>query len=484
MSQGSRADVSQETLDALSIPDKVETSIGTLDFFDGVPSDATVQTLYDNLDRMRATEVYLDNVGAVSINAVLDGLAGAGADAPNRIAVFEQLLDSQTLVVTANTSTLYAYAGTALDKDGPTVIEVPPGMLGFLDDSWQRFVGNIGITGPDKGKGGKYLVLPPGYDGEVPEGYFVMKPPTNRNFLFLRGSIKDGLKPAVDNITSGLKIYPLKDADNPPATEYIDMSGKSFNTVFPNTLKYYEILNDIIQREPIGAIGPEMRGEIAAIGIVKGQPFKPDARMTKILNEAATIGNATARAITYHPRMSGVFIYPDKDSSWTVAYANKNTSFQSDGTMHLDARVLFYFNAGGVTPAMAVTKAGAGSDYALAYLDANKKPFDGSKTYKLHLPPNVPVNDFWAVTLYDTQTRSQLQTSQKFPTVGSQTKGMQQNPDGSYDVYFAPEPPEGKEGNWLQTVPGKSWFTILRMYGPLEAWINKTWRPSEIEPLQ
>jgi hypothetical protein len=127
---------------------------------------------------------------------------------------------------------------------------------------------------------------------------------------------------------------------------------------------------------------------------------------------------------------------------------------------------------------------GVGSDYALAFLDSNDKPFDGAKTYKLHLPPNVPVNNFWAVTLYDTQTRTQLQTDQLFPTVGSQTKGMQKNADGSYDVYFAPEAPKGKEGNWLQTNRDKSWFVILRMYGPLEPWINKTWRPSEIELVQ
>ncbi|MGB5810989.1 MAG: DUF1254 domain-containing protein, partial [Polyangiales bacterium] len=452
-----RAQVSAETLKSVSIPNDVKTPIGPLRFFDGVPTKATADKVYDNLDRMRGLEVYLDNLGAVSIYSVLAGLAEQGADAPNKVAVFEQLMDSQTLVVTANTSTLYAYSGTDLANDGPTVIEVPPGMLGFLDDGWQRFVGNIGITGPDKGKGGKYLVLPPGYEGKVPTGYFLLKPSTNNNFLFLRGSIKKGLKPAVDNIISGLRIYPLKDAKNPAPTEFVDMSGKSFNTVFPNDLSYFERLNSIIQAEPIDAIGPEVRGAIAAIGIVKGQSFKPDKRMKRLLTQAATLGNATARAITYYPRIDGVSIYPGTNSAWTVAYANKNTSFQADGTMNLDARVLFYFNAGGVTPAMAVTKAGAGSDYALAFLDANEKPLNGSKTYRVHLPPNVPVNDFWAVTLYDTQTRSQLQTSQKFPTIGSQTKGIKKNADGSYDVYFGPKPPKGKEGNWLQTVPGKSW---------------------------
>ena len=476
-----QAQVSQVALESISIPDKVETAIGALEFFDGVPTDATIDTVYDNLDRMRGVEVYLDNMGGVSIQSVLDGLARAGANAPNKVALFAGLMDSKTLVVTANTSTLYAYAGTDLANDGPTVIEIPPGMLGFLDDAWQRFVGDMGVTGPDKGKGGKYLVVPPGYAGDVPDGYFLLKPPTNRNFLFLRGSIAKGLEPAVKNITSGLKIYPLKDAAKPAPTEFVDMSGKAFNTVFPNNLAYFEILNDMIQREPIDAIGPEVRGAIASIGIVKGQPFKPDARMQKLLTEAGTIGNATARVITYQPRIDGVFIYPDTDSAWSTAFANHNTSFETNGTMGLDARVLFYFNAGGVTPAMATSHVGAGSDYALAYLDADKKAFDGAKTYKLHLPPNVPVNDFWAVTMYDTQTRSMLQTSQRFPTVGSQSEGIEKNADGSFDIYFGPKAPAGKENNWLATVPGKSWFTILRMYGPLAPWIDKTWRPSEIE---
>ena len=422
LSPVAHAEVTAETLKSISIPDTVESSIGTLNFFDGIPTDATIDKLYDNLDRLRGIEVYLDNIGGVSINSILAGLARAGANAPNKVALFAQLMDSQTLVVTANTSTLYAYAGTDLSRDGPTVIEVPPGMLGFLDDSWQRFVGNIGVTGPDKGKGGKYLVLPPGYTGKVPGGYFLLKPSTNRKFLFLRGSIAKGLEPAVKNITSGLKIYPLKDAAKPAPTEFVDMSGKAFNTVFPNDIRYFEILNDIVQREPIAAIGPEMRGAIASIGIVKGQPFKPDARMQKLLIEAGTLGNATARVITVQPRIGGVKIYPDSNSAWIMGFANKNTSFEANGAMGLDARVLFYFNAGGVTPAMAVTRAGGGSDYALASLDVDKKAIDGGKAYRLRLPPNVPVNDFWAVTLYDTQTRSQLQTSQRSRPSAARTR--------------------------------------------------------------
>ncbi len=466
---------------AASIPDKVQTVAGELTFFDGVPTGNTSELVYDYLDRARGVDVYLDNIGPVSIYSLQVALNEQGANGANKVAIWEQLMDSRTPVITSNTSTMYAYTWTDLAKDGPTVIQIPPGMLGFLDDAWQRYVGNMGVTGPDKGKGGKYLVIPPGYTGDIPDGYFLLKPPTNRNFLFLRGSIKNGLEAAVDNFEKGLKIYPLKDKENPAPTELVNMSGRSFQTIFPNTFEYFEMLNTIVQGEPTDAIDSEIRGELASIGIVKGKPFNPDERMTKLLTEAATLGNAAGRVITYAPRVPGVEIYPGTDLNWVMAYADKNTSFETDGIMDLDARVFFYFNAGGVTPAMAVTRAGAGSDYALGVLDNNNKPFDGSKTYKLHLPPDVPVNDFWAVTLYDTQTRGQLQTGQLFPTVGSLDKTIEKNADGSYDLYFAPKAPKGKEGNWLQTVPGKSWFSILRMYGPLEPWIDKTWRPGEIE---
>ena len=481
MMRGAQAQVSPQTLKSISTPDKVDTPIGQLEFFDGVPTNATVGTLYDNLDRMRGVEVFLDNVGALSVYSVIAGNAGIGLTQPNQIAVAEKLLDSHSLYLTGNTDTMYSIGHLDLAAYGPTVVEVPPGMLGMLDDAWMRYVGDFGVAGPDRGKGGKYLVLPPGYTGAVPDGYFVLKPPTYINWFFMRGSIADGLAPALKNVKDHLKVYPLKSAGNPPATEFVNITGKSYNTVAPSDFSYFEALDKIVQREPIDALGSESRGSLAAIGIVKGKPFNPDARMKRLLTEAAAIGDATARAALYSPREKGYFIYPDSDSSWVMGFANKNVFFETDGARNLDARTSFYFGYTGVTPAMAVTHPGAGSDYAIAFKDAGKMAFDGSQTYRLHLPPNVPVNNFWAVTIYDTQTRSMLQTSQSFPSVGSQSKGFQKNADGSYDVYFAPKAPAGKEGNWLQTLPGKSWFAILRMYGPLQPWIDKTWRPSEIE---
>ena len=471
---------------SITAPDSVETSIGTLEYFDGVPSEKTVETAYDYLDRSRAVNVYLNSIPMLSINELREGQAKAGCAKVNQICIFDDLMDSTTVLLTGNTSTMYAVGFLDLAKDGPVVIDLPPGMLGVLDDMAFRFMVNLGVAGPDKGKGGKYLVLPPGFKGEVPEGYFAVPSKTNGLWVFMRGYLDKSLPldkaiPAAStNIRNSLRVYSLATANNPPETEFINVSGKVMNTILPNDYSAFEKLHALIQREPDDYLGPEAKGMMAAIGIEKGKPFNPDARMQKILTDAAAIANASARAISFFPREPGNLIYGE-DSAWMMAFASKDTAFEKNGAYNLDARVLFHFGYIVVSPAMAVTVAGKGSDYALIALDSQKQALDGSKTYKLSMPPNVPAKDFWALTMYDTQTRSQLQTDQQFPTLGSQTEGIQTNADGSYDIYFAPEAPAGKEGNWLQTIPGKSWWLALRMYGPLQPWIDQSWRPSELE---
>jgi hypothetical protein len=242
-----------------------------------------------------------------------------------------------------------------------------------------------------------------------------------------------------------------------------------------------EMLNDIVQHEAADLFNVEQRGRLAALGIIKGKPFAPDKRMKAILDQGAKQGVAMARAIAYSNRDPEVKVYPDRE--WETLFIGGSSEFLRDGYRNLDARTLFHFTAMVVTPAMAFRMEGKGSQYLAGYRDGSGAYLDGSKRYKLHLPPNVPAKDFWSVTLYDPATRSQLQTGQAFPSVNSQSN-PDVNPDGSVDVYFGPTAPAGKEKNWVQTVPGKGWFTLVRFYGPLKPYFKKTWKPSDIERVE
>jgi hypothetical protein len=259
------------------------------------------------------------------------------------------------------------------------------------------------------------------------------------------------------------------------------MSGKPFNMVNPADYRYWELLNQVVQQEPSESLDPVRLGFYASIGIQKGKPFAPDARMKKILTEAAAVGDATARAVAFHMRDRDDYYY--SDSSWQLPFIGGYKFESQPGVLNLDGYVFYYFMATGVTPAMEEKMVGKGSQYAWTARDSKGKPLDGGKSYRLHLPPNVPVADFWSVILYSDQTRSMIQTDQRFPSVSSQKKGLITTADGSVDVYFGPKAPAGKENNWVQTLPGTGWNTILRLYGPLEPWFAKKWRPGEIELL-
>lgn len=474
----------------ITTPDVVETSIGTLKFIDGAPLPETAELVYENLDRMRGVDVFLKCMPAASVRQLMVGPEEIGVDSYNKVLILDKLMDSKPLFLTANTSTLYSIPSLNMKETGPIIVEVPAGMLGAFNDAWFRYMEDIGPFGPDKGKGGKYIVIPPGYEGKIPKEYFVVQSKTYRVWIFMRAFIENGLEAAVSNIKDNLSIYPLKLKGNAPKMEYISGTGKSFNTIHTNDYHFYEHVNDVIQEEPLEMIDSETRGLLASIGIEKGKKFAPDERMKRILTDAVAIGNATARSIVWYPRtegsvdnMAGIKVYPGTESNWIMAWVGRNVFFNGeDGhTMNSDARVMFHYPYTAVTPAMAVPRLGIGSDYAITFVDNNSQLFDGSKTYKLHIPANPPAKNFWAVTIYDTQTRSMLQTDQPYPTIGSQTEGFKKNADGSYDIYFSPEAPEGMENNWLQTIPGKSLFVALRIYGPLEEWHDRSWKPGEVE---
>ena len=465
----------------LLTPDAVETSIGKLEFSDGVPTEKTVEKVYDFLDTSRAVDTFLKGMPAASLHALIEGAHSLGAVEANEVMIFDQLMDSTPMFLTANSTTMYVIPDLDLKRDGPTVVEVPPGLLGAANDVYFRFINNL--------PAGKYLYLPPGYEDDVPEGYTVLKPNSYRIWVFLRLTPREGLAEAASFIKDNLKVYPLSAAATPPKMRWISASGREFNTIHTNDVSFYDHLNEVVQYEAMETFTPEVRGLFASIGIEKGKPFQPDERMSSILKDGVAIANAASRAIVWYPRydvnLQGVRIYPDTNSAWLRAYTDQNVFFNGrDGhTMNTDARVTFHYPYTAVTPAMAKPRLGKGSDYGIAFLDSNKEPFDGGTTYRLRLPANAPVKDFWAVTVYDPQTRSMLQTPQMDPTIDSIKSVPATNEDGSVDIYFGPKPPKGHERNWIQTIPGKGWFTILRMYGPLESWIDQTWRPSEVEPV-
>jgi len=502
---------------SLTTPNKVESRIGPLFFKDGMPSKETLAKVYDNLDFIRAFDAFTNTMQGVNATAIRKGFLDIGVK-DNEILIFSELMDARSLFLTANADTVYFVGIIDLSK-GPMVLETPPRALGTIDDMWWRWVIDFGAPGPDRGEGGKYLLLPPGYDGPLPEGGFYVAHSRTTRVLMLGRSFmeKDDPKPTVDLVKKVTRIYPYEAGGQgtsvaefltgkarlgritaPPPTVFHEGSGKVINTIPPNDFSFYEMLNDIVQQEPATSLDPELMGPLAAIGIVKGKPFAPDARMKKILTDALAVANATSRSLLLNPRAPDWYYYPG--STWTNFLFVSGSEFETPipiitregakpfpptGYRTLDARSAFFYGVTGITPAMAMRLPGIGSQYLFAMLDSNKDYFDGAKTYRVTLPKGIPQANFWSFTLYDNQTRSMLDTPQRYPRAGSQSypsPAAEADADGSTTVYFGPKQPPGiKRGNWIQTMPGKGWFTILRLYSPLEPFFDKSWRPGEIE---
>lgn len=511
---------------SITTPDRVETRIGTLEFTDGMPSQHTLDKVYDNLDFTHAFEAFMNTMQGVNTHAVHRSLLDASVK-DDEVLLFSNLVDSKSVFLTTNADTIYTLGFLDLTAC-PKVLEVPPKLLGMINDDWGRWVTDIGASGPDRGLGGKYLILPPGYDGPLPEGgFFIARAETTYVLWVGRMFLEDNSpKPAAELIRRFIKIYPyeaggvgtsyaaflrgetrLGSIAPPPETVFHEGSGRVMNTIPPNDSSYYEMLNEVVQQEPATSLDPELMGAIAAIGIIKGKPFAPDARMKRILAEAVALANATSRSIVMNPSDPRWYYYPG--SAWMnpfficgwdfegpppviegpvrggVRKPERVKTFPPSGYRMLDARTFFYYGIYGSSPAECMLLSGIGSQYLFATLDVNKQYFDGAKTYRVTLPKDIPAGKFWSFTVYDPQTRGMLDTPQRYPRAGSQSypsPAAEQNSDGSTTVYFAPEQPTGvSRGNWIQTVPGKGWYVWLRLYGPLEPFFDKTWQPGEIE---
>ena len=461
--------------------DTIESLLGDFEFGKGFPTRETTHRLFALRTSYRAVEVIQENVFAASLYAMRKGIAAVGADRPNRVLVAKNLADARFELLTANNTTVYAMSFLDLKTDGPTVIVAPPKLLGLLNDMWMRYVGDIGIAGPDKGEGGKFLVLPPGYDGEVPAGYHVFRSRTYGVWMALRGLLVEGKTDVANQNFARLAIYPLSKAANPPPTMLIDATGKDIYTVHDENYHLLEELGALVQEEHPGAVDGAQKFLLASIGMEFGKPFAPDPATKALLAKAARVGAALLRANMWNYTSDQKYTYPDR--KWWNPFIGGKYTFDPNGYLDYDAQAFFGAYATGVTPAMASKTVGVGSQYLCTHTDATGTPLDGAKSYRLHVPASVPAKQFWSFIVYDAGSRSMMATSQRFPAISSYDQA-QPNSDGSIDLYMGPKAPTGKEHNWIETDPAKGWTGIFRIYGPQQPFFDQTWKLDDLVAIE
>ena len=470
----------QTAKDFRPAPDRIRTNFGTLEFEGGAfPTEDSARKIYDEMDLQRATQAYMDFFPALSLYAIVKSqIRDFGFESASDVGVMADFMHPSENYLTGNDVTVYAFASIDLKVDGPTVVEIPPGMYGNANDAAFKYLTDFGPTGPDKGKGGKYLFLPPGHKGKDPGGYFVFRSPGYRIWAMMRGFGEVGHgDQAVRWFKERLKVYPL--ATGPRKHTATNCSGIGANTLPAEDASVFEMLNEIIQYEPNELLSPELLGRLATLGIEKGKPFRPDARMKRIFEQAARQGVAMSRAIVYASRDPEINYWPDRH--WEKMFI-RNTEFMNNGHSDIDARTLWHYQAICVSPNLLSTTPGVGTAYLTAFRDEQGEYLDGARRYRLRVPARPPVKRFWAVTAYDATSRSLLDSGGKI-TVGSLGK-PDVNADGSVDIYFASEMPEGQERNWVKTDPEKGFFVVFRFYGPLEGYIEKTWKLNDFELLR
>ncbi len=463
----------------------LDTRLGKLEFQSGYPTAKTTQQLYDELDFQRAVQAYLWALPMASYGAMADAHRALGAN-DHTVIVAEKSAEQEQLILTANQDTIYT-SGVLDLRQGPMVMELPVGLLGTLNNIWQQPLTDFG--GPfsmEQNRGGRFLVLPPGYDGKLPQQHHhIVQSDTNTAVFYLRAIPKTRADfPKLVKLIKQFRQYRLADAAKSPKTRFIMMTGKKANLLTNEGFAFFEALARYINENPPRPQDMAMLGMLETLGIAHGRPFKPDARMKKILTEAAVVGRAMAKTIAWQPRIPEkyVYAYPGKRQWKNIFFGN--VTFHEPEYMSIDQRSKYTFEAIGTAKSMVIAVPGHGSQYIGAYQDPKGDWLSGEHTYRARLPKNVPAVMFWSLTVYDNETRSMIQNDLGRPLVGS-VHGAKTNKDGSFDLYFGPKLPKGvvKE-NWVQTRPGKGWFIYLRLYGPEKAYFDKKWIPGDVEKIE
>lgn len=463
----------------------IDSRVGKLTFTSGYPAPQTVQKLYDELDFARAVQVYLWALPMASYGAMADAhiKLGCGSSA---VLIAEKSAEQLQFILTANQDTVYL-SGVLDLRDGPMVMELPAGLLGTLNNIWQQPLVDLGGPfSPEQNRGGRFLILPPNYKGPLPKlAYHVVRSDTNIAIFYLRAIPKTRNDfPKLVKLMHQYKQYKLSQAKKPPKTRFISGTGKKFSLLTNEGFAFFESLARYINENPPRSQDMAMLGMLETLGIAHGRAFKPDARMKKILTQAAEVGRAMAKTIAWKPRTPKKVLYPYPGKRhWKYIFISDPT-FHTPDYMAIDLRTRYAWEAIGTSHSMTMAVPGQGSQYIGSYQDAKGDWLSGEHTYKIHLPKDVPANMFWSLTCYDNETRSMIQNDLGRPLVGS-VHGAKPNKDGSFDVYFGPKLPKGvAKANWVQTKPGKGWFTYLRLYGPEKPYFEKKWIPGDVERIK
>lgn len=461
--------------------------------FENRPTEQAATALMDELLFQRASQIYLwamPLINTMGMKTASEKAFGAGYHV---LPIWKKRLSAKTLVTTPNSDVLYAMSYVDL-SEGPLVFEAPAKLQGILLDFWQRpiqgpnirgqnYMGDVGFFGPDQGQGGKFLLIPPGFQGLIPEGYFPYRSQTNNVFIFLRGFYQDpaDLSPAVKTL-EGTRIYPLG-AKKIETMVYPDASGVAVNMLPAKDAKAFDQLKQLVDSETVLLASSDWMGMLAAIGIEKGKPFEPDAKTRSILDSAAASAYQISRVLGTRSEINGVNYKVYQDRQWINPMASGNPfdmswNRSSDGILALDSRTNFFTNYYSWSPGMVSQIPGKGANYMVANFDSKGIPLSGSTNYKVTLPGNIPAANFWSMTLYDAEHSSGLDNGQPFPSLGSRDEPVV-NTDGSIDLYFGAKAPAGKEKNWLATVPGRGFFAIIRLYSPTEGAFDGSWKPGD-----
>lgn len=459
--------------------EKIKTRIGKLTFESGYPSQETVEKLYNEMDFQRACQAYIWGIPAVGMaewRMAHKNVIGA----KNGQMVSYLSFDEKLGILTPNYTTPYIVSMIDLEESGPIVIDIPEGLMaGMIMDAWQRVLADMGVVGPDEGKGGKYLILPHDHEMVEPEGYFVLKSEGRTVFAGLRLLDADKEK-AIRELMPLIKSYTWSEEGIGEEMPVVPCGDVEWSQMPPHGMDYWESLNKVIQSEPVMIRDRLILAQLRFLGIEKGKPFKPDKRQREILEEAAFVGEAMAKANTTDKRVEPAF-WPGTQWKHLLVVS---TDQRKEAYDQLDERAAYFYEAVAVSKAMLTEEPGVGQRYIAAYKDGDGQWLSGENTYVLHVPADPPAEQFWSVTVYDEATRQMIVTEQGIPDLSSRKEDLVTNDDGSVDVYIGPEAPEGKEDNWIQTNPNKGWFAYFRFYAPTEAFFDKSWALPDFEIIE